>query len=53
MDLDKKIFETLEILGGNCWNVELDSLIEMGKELVELAVVAKEKSRVVEARYDS
>lgn len=52
-DLDEKISKTLEILGGNCRNVDLDSLIEVGKELVELAVATKEKSRAVEAGYDS
>lgn len=50
--LDEKISKALELLGGDCQNVEFDSLIEVGKELVELAVAAKENFGVIDKGYD-
>lgn len=40
-DLDAKISKALDILGESCKEVELDSLIEVGNELVALAKDAK------------
>lgn len=39
--LNEKISQVLVLLGDDCQNVELNSLIEVGKELVELAEAAK------------